>query len=285
MTVATDTASATGLPAGAGAPGPVPARGFARWRLVVEAEWIKLRSLRSTRIALLAVFVVTVGIAAIAGAVTAAHWSSMAPKDKVGFDPTSLSLNGWFLGQLVVGVLGVLVVTSEYSSRMIRTTFTAVPRRRHVLAAKALVVGVVVLVVALVTSSVAFGLGQGLLSTTGRAVSLGDPGELRAVVGAGLYATVITLLGLGLGAIVRSTAGSVSALFGVLFVPPILAEAFPSGWHQTIQRYSPMNAGSRVLMVHSESNALGPWLGLGVFALDAAVVLAVAFWLVARRDA
>lgn len=264
---------------------PHPARGVARFRLVVESEWIKLRSLRSSQIALLAVFVMTVGIAAIACAVTAAHWSSMAPREKVDFDPTSLSLNGWFLGQLVVGVLGVLVVTSEYGSGMIRATFTAVPERRHVLAAKALVVAAAVLAVATVTSFAAFGLGQGLISSTGRAVSLGDPGELRAVLGAGLYATVIVLLGVGLGAIVRSTAGSVSALFGVLFVPPILAEAFPSGWHQAIQRYSPMNAGSRVLMVQSQSNALGPWVGLGMLVLYTAVVLAVAFWLVSRRDA
>jgi hypothetical protein len=267
------------------AAGPVDAGGARRFRRVVASEWIKFRSLRSSRLALLAVVIGVVGIAALAAGTTAARWSTMAPKDRADLDPTGLSLNGWFLGQLVVGVLGVLTVTSEYGSRMIRTTFAAVPQRRLVLAAKAVVVGVIVLVVGMATSLIAFGVAQAFLASTGHAVSLSDPGELRAVLGAGLYAATIAMLGLGVGTIVRSTAGSVSALFGLLFVPPILAELFPGGWHRAIQRYSPMNAGSRVLMTQSQANALGPWAGLAVLMAYTAVIGIIAFWLVARRDA
>jgi len=284
MSVATDMLDAT-IHGPVATTAPVATGGAERFRRVVGSEWIKFRSLRSSRLALLAVVVGVIGIAALAAGTTAARWSTMGPRDRADLDPTALSLNGWFLGQLVVGVLGVLTVTSEYGSRMIRTTFAAVPQRRLVLAAKAVVVGVVVLVVGVATSLAAFGVAQAFLASTGHAVSLSDPGELRAVIGAGLYATTIAMLGLGVGAIVRSTAGSVSTLFGLLFVPPILAELFPSGWHRAIQRYSPMNAGSRVLMTQSKASALGPWAGLGVLAAYTAVVGIIAFWLVARRDA
>lgn len=254
-------------------------------RRVLGAEWIKTRSIRSTQWSLVALVVLTVGIGVLICARTAAHWNLMSLDDQRSTDVTNLSLNGWYLGQLVVGVLGVLAITSEYGNGMIRTTFAAVPQRRLLLAAKGIVVGAVVLALGLVLSFAAFLVGQAFLASGGHGASLSNGDVLRAVLGAAFYATTVALLGFGLGALFRSTAGAVSGLFGVLFLPPVLAEAFTGSWHRTIQRYSPMNAGSRVLTVLPSRNALGPWAGIGVLAVYAAVVLVAAFWIVRHRDA
>lgn len=265
-----------------------PVRQFEReshLRRVVGAEWIKTRSIRSTQWSLVALAVATIGIAVLACAREAAHWNLMSLDDQRSTDVTNLSLNGWYLGQLVVGVLGVLAITSEYGNGMIRTTFAAVPQRRLLLAAKAVVLGAVVLVVGLVLSFASFLIGQTLLAGTHFGATLSNGDVLRAVVGAALYATTIALLGLGLGALFRSTAGAVSGLFGVLFLPPVLAEAFSGSWHRTIQRYAPMNAGSRILTVLPSQNALSPWTGMAVLAGCTAAVLVAAFWIVHHRDA
>jgi ABC-type transport system involved in multi-copper enzyme maturation permease subunit len=262
-----------------------PARGESHLRRVLGAEWIKTRSIRSTQWSLVALAVATIGISILACARTSARWSAMPLDQQQSTDVTNLSLNGWYLGQLIVGVLGVLAITSEYGNGMIRTTLAAVPQRRLLLAAKALVLGAVVLGVALVLSFASFLIGQAFLASTGHGASLGNGDVLRAVVGAALYATTIALLGFGLGALFRSTAGAVSGLFGILFLPPVLAEAFSGSWHRTIQRYAPMNAGSRILAVLPSQNALGPWAGMAVLAGYTAVVLVAAFWIVRHRDA
>jgi ABC-2 type transport system permease protein len=254
-------------------------------RRVLGAEWIKTRSIRSTQWSLLALVVLTIGIGVLICARTASRWDFMSLGDQRTTDVTNLSLNGWYLGQLVVGVLGVLAITSEYGNGMIRTTFAAVPQRRLLLAAKAMVIGTVALGFGLVLSFAAFLIGQAFLASTGHGASLGNGDVLRAVVGAALYATTVALLGFGLGALFRSTAGAVTGLFGVLFLPPVLAEGFTGSWHRTIQRYSPMNAGSRILTALPSKNALGPWAGLGVLAAYTAVVLVAAFWIVRHRDA
>lgn len=254
-------------------------------RRVLGGEWIKTRSIRSTQWSLVALAVATIGIAILACAREAAHWNLLSLDDQRSTDVTLLSLNGWYLGQLVVGVLGVLAITSEYGNGMIRTTFAAVPQRRLLLAAKAIVIATVVLCVGLVLSFAAFLVGQAFLASTGHGASLGDGDVLRAVVGAALYATTVALLGFGLGALFRSTAGAVSGLFGVLFLPPVLAEAFTGSWHRTIQRYAPMNAGSRILTVLPSKDALGPWAGIGVLVAYTAAVLVAAFWIVGHRDA
>ncbi|MBV8952277.1 MAG: ABC transporter permease subunit [Actinobacteria bacterium] len=256
-----------------------------RMRRATDAEWIKLRSVRSTVAALCIVVVGVVGVGALICAIRAARWDQVPLDQRLRLDPTNHSLTGWFLGQLVAGVIGVLAVTSEYGSGLIATTFAAVPRRRTVLAAKAIVVASVVLIVATVTSFAAFFLGQALMSSTGAQASLGQPGVTRAVIGAALYVTTIALLGVGLGGVLRSTAAATSALFGLLFVPPILAEAFPPGWRDAIERWAPMNAGSRMLFVRHASNTVGPWTGLAVIASCAAAALAAAAWLIVHRDA
>jgi hypothetical protein len=252
---------------------------------VVASEWIKLRTLRSNAVALALTVVGTVGVSVLLGATVAAHWHELDAGEAQRYDVTNLSLSGWYLTQIVVGVVGALAITSEHATGMIRATFGAVPQRRRVFAAKAAVITGSVLVVATTCSVGAFYAGQLMLRNTHHGATLAKPGVARAVFGAAVYATVIALLGLGLGFIIRNTAGAISALFGVLFVPPILAEAFPPSWHDAIQKYAPLNAGSQIMNVHDQAGALGPWSGLAVLTLYVVAVLAAAALLVGVRDA
>jgi ABC-2 type transport system permease protein len=168
-------------------------------RRVIHSEWIKLRSLRSTWFALLAAVVLGIGLGMLIGALRAHDFKQHGFDAGPGFDPTLVSLRGIYLAQLPIAVLGVLVITGEYATGMIRATLSAVPRRLPVLWAKALVFGAVVFVLGLVTSVLAFEGGQAMLSSAGIHVGLGSPGAARAVLGGALYLTVAALLGVGLG--------------------------------------------------------------------------------------
>jgi hypothetical protein len=185
----------------------------------------------------------------------------------------------------VVGVLGVLLVTGEYSTGMIRSSLGAAPRRLPVLIAKATVFAVVTVVVTTATAIITFSLGQGLLSSQHIGTTMSAPGVARAVIGTGLYLTVVGLLGVGLGFIIRSTAGGIGTLFGLLLVLPVLGEALPPSWAQHIDPYLPSTAGQQLVAVHSESGMLAPWIGFGVFCLYALAALTLGAVLLKRRDA
>ena len=165
---------------------------------LLRSEWTKLRSLRSTMWTLGITVVLGIGISALATAETRAHWSSMSIGDRLSFDPTSTSLIGVFVGQLTIGVLGVLVMSGEYGSGTIRATFSAAPRRPLVLVAKAAVFGLVALVAAEIVSFLSYFLGQALLTAPATHTTLGSPGALRAVAGSGIYLCLIGLCALGL---------------------------------------------------------------------------------------
>lgn len=250
---------------------------------VLRSEAHKLRSLRSTYWMLLAAAGFNIGLAvAIAVFIPAA----LSEEDKQSLDAVRLSLAGMHLSQLAIGVLGVLVITGEYGTGLIRVTFSAVPRRRIVLAAKAVVLAGAALVVGTVSCFVAYVAFDAIVTDPALRSSFGDPGVLRAVTGGGLYLAVLSLLGLGLGGILRSTAGAVSVLFGLLFVPPILLALLPHTWQDTVGPYLPMEAGSQIFIAqHRGAGDLGPWTGMGVFLSYAAVALAVSLVLVDRRDA
>ncbi|WP_374969258.1 ABC transporter permease subunit [Terrabacter sp. BE26] len=252
---------------------------------VVLSEWTKLRSLRSTVFSMLAAVVFILGLAVLVPSVTVAHWPPHNAREAAGFDPTSRSLAGIFLAQLAVGVLGVLLITGEYATGMIRATLAAVPSRLPVLWAKAVVFAVVTLVVTVPSVLAAFLVGQSILRGKDLQAGLGDPGVLRAVLGAALYLTVVGLLGLGLGALLRNTAGAISALFGVLFVLPIIVRFLPTSWSDPIDKYLPSTVGEGVMQVHTDPSALGPWTGFGLFCGYAAVVLLLAAIRLRRRDA
>ncbi|HET7658884.1 MAG TPA: hypothetical protein VFK66_00750 [Oryzihumus sp.] len=252
---------------------------------VVLSEWTKLRSLRSTVFSLLVAVVFIVGLSVLVPTVTVNHWPPRDPREALGFDPTSRSLAGIFLAQLALGVLGVLFITGEYATGMIRATLAAVPARLPVLWAKAVVFGAVTLALTVPSTLGAFLIGQSILRGKHLQASLGDPGVLRAVLGAALYLTVVGLLGLALGAVLRNTAGGISALFGVLFVLPIVVRFLPSSWADPIDRYLPSSAGEAITHVHPDPAALSPWAGFGLFCAYAALVLAAAAVSLRRRDA
>jgi hypothetical protein len=183
-------------------------------------------------------------------------------------------------------VLGVLVITSEYGTGMIRATLAAVPQRRLVLAAKTAVFAVTALAVGIASCFAAYFAFQAFLPAAGgMRTSLSDPGVLRAVTGAGLYLTVLGLLGLGIGAIIRSSAGAVATLLGMLFVPSLIVTLLPHSWQDSIGAYLPMNAGETILTVRHQPHLLQPWPGFGVFCLYAAIALTAGFILISRRDA
>ena len=180
--------------------------------------------------------------------------------------------------------LGVLVITAEYSTGMIRSTFSAVPRRLPVLWGKALVYGVAVFVVSLPAVFIVFFAGQAILSAQHINIAISHPGVLRALFGAALFLTVMGLFGLGLGAIVRSTAGGIALLAGIVFVLPTLLDLLPTSAANSISPYLPSNAGGAVWTINPDPHTLAPWAGLAVFAAYAALSIAIAGMLLARRD-
>jgi ABC-type transport system involved in multi-copper enzyme maturation permease subunit len=256
---------------------------------VAMSEWTKLRTVRSTRYSLAAAVAMTIGFAVLPALVNASRWNSMSIGDKAGFHPLETSLIGVTIAQLAIGVLGVLVISGEYSTGMIRSTFAAVPKRLPVLWAKAGVFGLVTLVLALPSTLIAFFAAQAILkghSFNGHdiALSFSDPGVARAVIGGALYLTVAGLFGLGLGAILRSTAGGISAFAGMLFVLPPLMNVLPTSWNDAISPYLPSNAGAAIMQTGSPAHTLAPWTGLGVFVGYTAIVLAIAAIQLRRRD-
>jgi hypothetical protein len=252
---------------------------------VVRSEWTKLRSVRSTYWTLLAAAVALIGLSALLCSIFVGRYDTLSAVDKATFNPTAFSLNGSMLAQLAMGVLGVLVITAEYSTGMIRTTFSAVPQRDTVLAVKAAVFGATAAVVGVVSSFAAFFVGQAILSSKNVGASITDPNVLRSVIGSGLYLAVLGLLALGIGALLRHTAGAIAAVFGLIFVLPGIVLALPASWSDAISKYLPSNAGSAIFRTASDRPSLAPWTGFGLFCAYAAVALIAAGVVIRRRDA
>src|SRR5580765_4535389 len=251
---------------------------------VCLSEWTKLRSVRSTRWSLAAAVVFTIGIAALACAVVSHHWPHMSAADRADFHPLEVNLAGVQLAQLALGVLGVLVITAEYSTGMIRASMTAVPRRLPVLWAKAIVYGLVTLTLTVPATLIAFLVGESIFKGRHINIAFSHPGVARAVIGAALYLTVVGLFGLGLGAIVRNTAGGIATFAGIMFVLPPLMNVLPTSWNNAISPYLPLNAGQAVMALTRDPQQLAPWTGLGLLCAYAAAALALAALLLVRRD-
>lgn len=252
-----------------------------------RSEWTKLRSVQSTYWTFAIAVALGVGLGALASAVSASHYASD-PTEHIGFDPATRSLLSLELAQLAFAVLGVITVTSEYSSGMIRTSLTVVPRRMRMMMAKLLVFGLTALVVGEATAFAAFSIGQYLIHQHAGvpSASLGQPQVARIVVGAGLYLVLIGLLGGGFGVIVRNAAAGIAIVVAMLFIIPGLVEAaLPESWSQPINEYWPTLAGQRIIFMHRGSGELSAWWGFGEFALFVAVVIAVAMYLLRLRDA
>ena len=250
----------------------------------VRAEWTKLRSVRSTTWTLLATVGIAVGFGALVGVSQMSSWDNLDRAEQLRFDPTFFSLSGLWLAQLAVGVLGVLLVTSEYATGQIRATFGATPQRRTVLAAKAATFTGVVLAAGLISSFVAFFVGQAIFASKGLGVSITEPGVLRAVAGGGFYLAAVGLLGLGLGTILRRTAGAVAALVAVLVLAPLVGGFLPASFQESVGKFFPAQAGMAVFSVTPDPRSLTPWAGYGVLLAYVAAALVVGGILLARRD-
>ena len=168
---------------------------------------------------------------------------------------------------------------------MIRTSLIAVPKRGRVLAAKSLVFAAVTFVVGEVTSFAAFFVGQALISGHAPHAALGDPGVARAVVGAGLYLTALAVLSVAAGTLLRHPAAAIACMVGVLFVLPGIAQALPDSWRNPVTEFWPTQAGGQLTSVHQAAHSLQPWPGFGVMCLFVAIVYAIAWTLLDRRDA
>lgn len=252
---------------------------------LLRSEWAKLRTVRSTMWTLGITLLLGIGIGAIATAETRAHWSTMSPGSRAGFDPISTSLIGVFIAQFAIGVLGALAMSAEYGTGTIRATFSAAPRRPLVLVAKAAVFGAVALVVAEVVALLAFFLGQALLSAPATHASLHSPGALRAVVGSGLYICVLGLFSLGLATIIRHTAGAISAFVGILLVLPLVVQALPTSIELDVRPYLPDRIGAEMISLHSFPGSFSPWVGFLILCGYAVAALAAGAVLLVRRDA
>jgi ABC-type transport system involved in multi-copper enzyme maturation permease subunit len=292
------------------------ATGNAGLRGVIASEFTKIRSVRSTYWTLALLIIVSVGIsAAIAGGNLSDLHNN--PGDRAGFDATQISLIGFFgLGQLIIAVLGALAITSEYSTGMIRTSLTAMPRRGVVYAGKLIVLTSVTLVVSLVTSFASFLVGQAILSGTGVSASLFGsvkvagtiatpapggqgvfmhPGTvlltpstvLTAIIGTALFVTLVALIAFGVGAIVRHTAGAITSVIGAMFVVPIIVQLLPHTWRWDLIRFLPDSAG-RVISVTiggGNEHLWSAWPQFSVTAVYAVVLLAIGGYLFRKRDA
>ncbi len=218
-------------------PGPARRAGLGG---AIRSEFTKIRSVRSTYAALGAMLLGSVILSVVLSSGTAAHWSHMSAQARAGTDLTQNSILGLApLGQLAIVVLGALTITSEYSTGMVRTSLTVLPRRGVVYAAKAVVLGAVTLAATLPTSFLCFFVGQRLLASTHAAATLSQPGVLRAVTGAALLVTLTGLFALGLGAVLRNTAGAIAAAYGLLFLIPELSRGLPTPWLDDVQRWLP----------------------------------------------
>jgi ABC-2 type transport system permease protein len=250
----------------------------------LRSEWAKFWSVRSSWWSLAITVVAVLGICALATATVGSN-----PQDHVG-DPTRRSLLGFFFAQLIMGVLGVLVMSAEYGTGSIRSTLAAIPRRPLVLVAKMIIFAVVVLVVSEVLAFTAFLMGQALFPDTVHHAVLSDPGVARAVVGAGLYVTVLGLLALGLATLFRHTAGALAAYAGLVLVLPLVVQALPTSLTDAITRYLPASIG--VILISTQpatqvfsTPVFSPWAGFAILCAYAAGVLALAGLLMVRRDA
>jgi ABC-type transport system involved in multi-copper enzyme maturation permease subunit len=251
---------------------------------VLRSEWAKLWSLRSTWITLGLGLLFLVAFGLISAANHASGGGGHAPGADAT-DAVGVALGGMDFAQLAIGVLGVLVIAGEYSTGMIRSTLAAVPRRLPVLWSKAATYGLTALVVGTVGAFAAFLGGTTFLHGTPLAISLSSGGVLRALLGGGLYLALVGILGVALGTLIRSVAGGIASLVGLLMLLPLLTSLLPGSLKHDITPYLPGNAGASIFALHHATNTLSPAAGLAVFAAWVAATLAAAAWRLKHTDA
>ncbi|HVM58614.1 MAG TPA: hypothetical protein VMT74_14225 [Gaiellaceae bacterium] len=252
---------------------------------VAASEWTKLHSLRSTRWSLAVAVILTIGLPLLFATIVGTHWAHMSPQDRANRQPLDIALAGVNLSQLAIAVLGVLIITGEYSTGMIRASFTAVPKRLPVLWAKLGVYALVVLALAVPSVLIAFWGSQRILAQHHiLQISLTHPGVLRSVLGGALYLVVLGMFAMAVGAIVRNTAGGIATFAAIFFVIPPLMNILPTSWNNAISPYLPDAAGRDVFSLTHGPHDLAPGPGFALFCGYTALAIAIAAVLLVRRD-
>jgi ABC-2 type transport system permease protein len=253
---------------------------------VLRSEWTKLWTLRSTRWSLAAAVIAMVLLAILVAVVQMNRWSHLSLHDRTTYDSIDNGVGGYHLAQLAIGVLGVMIISGEYSTGMIRSSFMAVPRRLPVLWAKIGVFSVVTFVLMLASTFVAFFAVQAIVAQHHVQHSIGDPTALRAVIGTALFLTVLGVLAIGIGAFIRNTAGGIAFFVFLLFVLPGITHILPSSVAESIEPYLPLNAGFAVATSRFDPGPhLSPWGGFALFCGYAAIAVIIAAIGLVRRDA
>ena len=262
------------------------AAGRAAFHHSLRAEWIRMRTMRATLYVVVATLAAGAGLGSLNGSSAGDEYAAMKAADRLAFDPLATSLKGVILAQLTLALLGGLAITSEYGSRTIVSTLTAVPRRGRVLVAKAVVLTAIALPAGMLTTLGGFLAGQaGLKSSGAPYVALGDPGAWRAVLGGGLFLTLAAVLGLAAGTLIRSTTATVTTLFATTLIVPALAPALPGSLAGWVAEYWPPSAGGQIVTGYRDPDLLGPWPGFSVMAGCVVILLAAALFTFRRRDA
>jgi hypothetical protein len=252
---------------------------------VIRSEWTKLWSLRSTRRSLFAACLALASLGAFAAVSDMNNWESLPADWKAGYDGSETSVVGFHLAQLAVGVLGVLTLSGEYATGMIRSTLMAVPRRLPVLWAKVATFAGATFVLMLAAALIAFFVTQPILAEHDVDRTLGDPDALRIVVGTALYLTALGVLAIGLGGMSRSSAGGIAAFFALVLVVPEVAGLLPGGLAENVGPYLPSNAGQALTFADTTDGTLAPWPGFLVLVAWAAAGVGGAAVMLTRKDA
>jgi len=279
-TVQSDTPVSAGVPSVATA--TLPTSRPVGLRRAAAAEWVKLRTVRSTSWTLLSLFLLGVGLTVIVCAVSADWLASDDADESAG----SFVTWGMMFAQIPALVLGVVVVTSEYVRGLVAVTVSAIPRRGLVITAKVLVLASLLFAIGVVTSVLGYLGGNWFLDREGVGLAIGDDGVLRALVGSGLYMSVLGVFGAALGLLLRSTAAAVTIGIALIFVVGNLVFLVPGEVGEWLAKLMPGNAGSPIATVESFNTMLfDPWTGFAVFCVETALLLAVGTVRFVRRDA
>ncbi len=264
-------------------PPPIADTARATFADAMRAEWIKLRSVRSSYRLLLAAAVLIVAGGVVFSLAYASRYHSLSATAKARFDPTVTSLSGVWFAQLAIGALAILTITAEYATGTIRPSLAAVPRRGRLLAAKATILTVTTAVIGVLSSLAAFVAGQQILTGHAPHAALSNPAVVRAVAGAGLYLGALSLFSFAIGVLIRHSAAAITVTAAIAFVLPTALGALPASW-QELTGWLPTNAGSTLWAVHHVAHSLSTPAGFALFLVYTAALLASGFTLFARRD-
>ncbi len=255
-------------------------------RSVSRSEWIKFRSVRSTIYSLATIVALTVGLGALINWLVATKYHTMTPAERLGFDPLGTSLVGLFFAEFVVGVVGAMFITVEYSTESIRTTLAAVPRRTLLVMSKILVMTVAMTIVCEVITFTTFSLNQAILASgPAPSYSLGSPGVVRAVALAGLFLVVLAGFGFSLGLLLRKTPAAIIVFVTVLLIAPILVSFLPSNWSGPIQRYLPSKLGAGMMSITADPSTYSPYVCALIMLAYDVILVGVGTYLLNVRDA